>query len=104
MLIGENDLIDGISSSCINILKIDVKYITKRKTKITDLIRNFHILKEDFLDKKGFKFMYKPPFDVDKDYFSMDEEKTSELLGKLSPIIFKSLSKEENDTMIDGNP
>ena len=94
ILIGKDGKIDGISSTCITILKIDVKYISKRKSKIEDLIPNLFAEKQQFLEKQGHIIHYTPPSDVDKDYFIADEEQEPELNAKLINITFKSVDEE----------
>jgi hypothetical protein len=94
ILIGKDGKIDGISSTCITILKIDVKYISKRKSKIEDLIPNIFAEKQQFLEKQGHVIKYTPPADVDKDYFIEDEEQSPELNAKLMNLTFKSIDEE----------
>jgi len=38
ILIDKEGKIDGISSTCITLLKLDLQYITKKKTNIKDII------------------------------------------------------------------
>lgn len=57
--------IEHISSSCINFLKIDNKYISTNKVNINDLFKNILDDKATYMTKQGAQIQYNPPNDLD---------------------------------------
>lgn len=57
--------IEHISSSCINFLKIDNKYISTNKVNINDLFKNILEEKATYMTKQGATIQYNPPNDIE---------------------------------------
>ena len=54
MVINNDGVIEDISCSCINLLKLEIKKVASKDYRIIDIIPNYDEIKNQILDKNGF--------------------------------------------------
>ena len=95
MIVYNEGMIDSISSSCINQLKIDAKMITKR-LKINDFFPGIFDEKENYMTKVGAVITYRYPKDISEANDKSDIDQVQEGMAlncSVTPLVFPNIEQ-----------